>query len=230
MKRSLLFVGMCLLLGLAAAGCGGGGSTTGGSAFAGTYIGNYLYNGVQRGVIAVQISSSGTITGREIDTTADTTTAITSGTINSTGTMSFTTLNGTASGIATLSSGQLSATLTSVSQNVVITLSSLPSTAGSAFGSFYSGTFTYNATTGPTAAMLIDSSGHITAWLNNTVTNNISIAAGTITSAGVTNLTSFGTAGAVNGTLAFNTSDKLTGTLTGASNTPTVVITLTPAS
>jgi hypothetical protein len=233
MNKLVAYVGMCGVFVAAVSGCGGGGNlnNTGTSPFAGTYVGTFQNSGSNNdtGEVAIQVTSSGGVNGRFIDLVSHTNVGISSGTITSTGVTSLQTDNGTAIGLLNLSAGQLNGTVNIGARALAITLQNLPKISSvNSFSGFYSGSFTYNTTAGSSASFIIDSNDNVTCWIDNTVTNNISTDTGTITSGGVLKLNTFGTVGNVQGTLAFNSSHLLTGTLTGSGGTPTIVPTLTP--
>jgi hypothetical protein len=248
MKSGFILAWLCAVSVLPLAGCGGSTSQAGlvasqNAVFEGTYVAPFTDSGANTdtGEFAIHIDSNGAITGRYIDSTNLTTSAITSGqitftsmtTTSDTGLVTVTDAAGTLTGTFTLSSGVLSGTVATVANGLIVHYNSgLASIAnGNSFAGWYNGTFTQNGTSGSPAnslSLIIDPNGNITALSTNNIVGNAgtNTFTGTIVSVtGVTDFPSLG-GGSSTGTLTLS-GNKLTGSVNNPGLTNLIAVNLT---
>jgi hypothetical protein len=228
--RHLLSFALCLIVGLAAFGCGGGsgsGSGQGSSPFVGSYAGTFINSLGQSGAIALVVSSSGSIAATVVNTTTDTQDSL-QGTINNSG---LATLNDAIGpvGSGTLKynqANQLTGPLVNTNANVTttITVSSTEVVGAVPFAGSFTGTFTIAETQSGTMTLIVTSSGNVTGLMANTTTEASDVLNGTITSQGVVLLNASNGGGTITGTLAINQSDQLAGNLTNQGGTLAVLL------
>lgn len=225
MRNRLYFV-LCAMLCLTAIGCSA--TTSGTNPYAGSYVGTYTNSVDGGGAIAITILANGQVTGREINTSADTTETL-SGNVTTGGVATITDINGANVGSVSLARESatripniLSASLTSTNGSGTSATSNITATttfggtAGIYAGS-YSGSYIANntGTTTGTLTLIVGGNGAVTG-LVNTFTNGTSFTTtGTMTSAGALSMTGGGQT--ISGKLTFSGLSVLGGPLTSTS-------------
>ena len=218
MRNLIMFV-FCLIVGLTAFGCGGGGgssqpASTGSSPFVGSYAGTFVTNQGQSGAIALVVSSTGGVVATEINTSVDETIAL-AGTIAGNGAAALSDSIGTIRGnLAFNEANQLTGPLSNgQGVTLTITVSSTMNGTAAQFAGGFTGTYIDPSNQSGTISLVISASGAVTGLITSTLNGSQSAAIGTITNAGFMLLNVNNGSGVVTGSVLFNSSGQLTGTL-----------------